>query len=187
MMLIAEPEGVWAVVGRRGPLIGIGSAAAALLVAGTFVRFGLVAEGAAWSVAQLLLAFLAVFDAATRRVPNLVTLPAGVAVVVLRGAFAPATLTETALAGAIAFAGFFLLRVLTRGGLGMGDVKLAGLLGLLLGKAVLPALFVGVVVGGLAAAVVLVGRGRGRTMAYAPYLCFGGAVSILVFHVPQLV
>ena len=71
----------------------------------------------------------------------------------------------------------------------MGDVKLAGLLGLLLGSAALPALFLGVIAGGIASAAVLVThrRERGRAIAYAPYLCFGGAVAIVAFSVPPLV
>ena len=70
----------------------------------------------------------------------------------------------------------------------MGDVKLAGLIGLLLGTAALPALFVGVVAAGAASLVVLASsRKRGRTIAYAPYLCFGAAIAILAFGPPALV
>lgn len=70
----------------------------------------------------------------------------------------------------------------------MGDVKLAGLLGLVLGRAALPGLFLGVVAGGIAsAASLLTHRGeRGRTIAYGPYLCLGGAVATLVATVPPL-
>ena len=165
------------------------SATAVFLAGAALARFGATANGIAWAAAELLLVFLAAFDIATRRVPNRVTAPAAVVVVVLRLAFVHSALLEMAVAGAAAFAVFLLLAVFARGGLGMGDVKLAGLLGLLLGTAVVPALFLGVIVGGVAsAAVMLTHRGeRGRTIAYAPYLCFGGAIAILAFTVPPLV
>jgi leader peptidase (prepilin peptidase)/N-methyltransferase len=165
-----------------------GSAIAGALVAATFTRFGLGGEGAAWAAAQLLLVFLAAFDLATRRVPNWATAPAEVAVIVLRGAFAPSTLIEAAAAGAIAFGIFLVIAMITRGGIGMGDVKLAGLIGLLLGRAAVPALFLGIVAGGLASAVVLITHRGGchTAIAYAPYLCLGAAIGILAFSAPAL-
>lgn len=165
------------------------SVAAAALAAAALARFGFTANGVAWAAAELLLAFLAAFDIATRRVPNRVTAPAALIVILLRSAFVHSALVGMLVAGVAAFAVFLVLAVFARGGLGMGDVKLAGLLGLLLGTAVVPALFLGVIAGGIAsAAVLLTHRGhRGRTIAYAPYLCFGGAVAILAFTVPPLV
>ncbi len=167
----------------------LGSGAAGLLIAATLVRFGLDGHGVAWAAAQALLAFIAVFDVATRRVPNWVTVPAALVIVVLRVAFTSSSLVEAAVAGSAAFIAFLLIALLTRGGMGMGDVKLAGLLGLLLGRAALPALLVGIILGGIASGLVIVARrgGRGHTIAYAPYLCLGGAVAILAFSVPALV
>lgn len=69
-----------------------------------------------------------------------------------------------------------LLPALLLPGLGMGDVKLAGVIGALVGfPAVLTALQVGVVIGGIAAGLLLLTRriGRGGTLAYAPYLVAG--------------
>src|SRR5262249_7303704 len=136
-----------------------------------------------------LLVFVACFDVATRRVPNRLTIPTATALVVLRAAFAPSALPATLIAGAAAFAFFLLVFALTRGGIGMGDVKLAALVGLLLGKAALPALLIGTIAGGLASLLVLVARrgGRGQTIAYAPYLCLGAALAILAFKLPELV
>jgi leader peptidase (prepilin peptidase)/N-methyltransferase len=164
------------------------SAAAALFAAGALARFGVTAKGVTWAAAALLLVFLGAFDIATRRVPNRVTAPAAIVVILLRAAFVHSAVVQMLAAGAIAFAVFLVLAIVARGGLGMGDVKLAGLLGLLLGTAAVPALFLGVIVGGVAsAAVLLTHRGeRGRAIAYAPYLCFGGAVAIVAFSVPAL-
>ena len=66
--------------------------------------------------------------------------------------------------------------LLSRGHLGMGDVKLAGLIGLMLGyPAVINALVVGILLGAGAALILLATRRANRksTMAYAPYLALG--------------
>jgi leader peptidase (prepilin peptidase)/N-methyltransferase len=161
----------------------------AVLVALTLARYGVTWQGAAWSLAQLLLVCIACFDLATRRIPNRVTLPAMAVVLALRALFTAGTLGQAVAAGAVGFVAFLLLVMLSRGGFGMGDAKLAGLLGLLLGWALLPCLFVGVVAGGLASAVVFAAKrgGRGHTIAYGPYLCFGGTLAILALQPPPLV
>ena len=71
----------------------------------------------------------------------------------------------------------------------MGDVKLVGLFGLLLGTALVPALLVGIVAGGIASAIVVVAKpgGRKQAIAYGPYLCLGASVAILAFSPPPLV
>jgi len=60
----------------------------------------------------------------------------------------------------------------------MGDVKLAGMLGLYLGRAVAPALFVALIAGVLAGAVIMarVGTREGRRTAvpFGPFLALGG-------------
>jgi prepilin signal peptidase PulO-like enzyme (type II secretory pathway) len=170
-------------------VIGAGAYAGVSLVYLTLSKFGVGGLGVAWSLAQLLLVFLACFDWVTQRIPNWATLPAMAVVLVLRGVFVPGTLPEALIAGAAGFAGFFLLVIVTRGGFGMGDVKLVGLLGLLLGTALLPALFVGIVVGGIASAIVALAKpgGRKQAIAYGPYLCFGAALAILAFSPPPLV
>lgn len=165
-----------------------GAFAAVSLVYLTFARFGAGGLATAWSIAQLLLVGIACYDVLTYRIPNRVTLPAMVTVVGLRAVFAAGTLPETLIAGVAGFAAFFLLVVVTRGGFGLGDVKLVTLLGLLLGKALLPSLLVGVVVGGIASTVVAlaVRGGRKRAIPYGPYLCLGAALGILAFSPPSL-
>ena len=67
--------------------------------------------------------------------------------------------------------------------MGMGDVKLAALLGAVLGTSVIAALFIGVLAGGLFAAGVLVREGRAarrKTIAYGPFLAFGALLVLLV-------
>ena len=71
----------------------------------------------------------------------------------------------------------------------MGDVKLAGMLGFLLGAKVLGALLFGVVIGGLWSVGLLATRRGGlrTSIAYGPFLTLGGVVAILFSNPPPLV
>jgi leader peptidase (prepilin peptidase)/N-methyltransferase len=88
-----------------------------------------------------------------------------------------------AMAGGIAGALLLLLVVvLSRGGMGMGDVKLAGLLGLMVGfPLVFIALFVAIWAGGLVAVALLIsGRKKRKEMLpFGPFLCIGGLAALL--------
>jgi leader peptidase (prepilin peptidase)/N-methyltransferase len=68
-------------------------------------------------------------------------------------------------------------------GMGMGDVKLAGVMGLYLGSAVVVALLAGFAAGGLVA-IALLARGgwaaRQRTIPFGPFLALGGVIGLLV-------
>lgn len=159
------------------------------LVVATFVRLGLDGDAAAWAAVQIALVLLAAHDLATHLIPNVITVPGSLLAVLLRVVFDRSDLLEVVIAGAAAFATFFMLALLLRGGLGMGDVKLAGLLGFLLGSAVVPALLIGVVAGGIAGAAMLIGRTATRqsSIAYGPYLALGAAIAILAGQPPSLV
>lgn len=173
---------------RRRSIVAV--AAVGVGLAGlTLARRGLDADGVAWTLVVVLLGWIAAVDLLTRRVPNAITLPAAVAVLALRALFARDVIAETALAGVIAFAVFLALAMLMRGGFGMGDVKLAALIGLLLGRSAAEALFIGVLAGGLASLAIFARtRSRRSTLAYAPYLCAGAAVMIvLATDVPALI
>lgn len=116
-------------------------------------------------------------DVAERRLPNRLVMPGyGIAAVGLAAHWivtgdAP---TGALLAGAAWFVGLWVLAAL--GGMGMGDVKLAGLIGFATGGLGATALLVPTVAfaaGGVAAAIVLM-RGRRRaTIAFGPYLLVG--------------
>ena len=161
---------------------------AAVLAVATVVRLGFSANSVAWAVVQLVLVFVAADDLAHRRVKNVVTIPVSVLAVVFRAIFERSALAEVVVAGLVVFLILLALSLVLRGGVGMGDVKLAGMLGFLLGWKVLPALVVGAFVGGVVAAVLLTrASGRRSTMAYGPYLALGGAVVILFSHPPPLI
>jgi leader peptidase (prepilin peptidase)/N-methyltransferase len=154
----------------------------------TLTRYGLSVDGVGWSGAQLFLGFVAGWDILTRRILNVVLLPASLAVIVVRAVFAPGAILESVVAGAIAFTVFLVVALASRDGIGMGDVKLAGFLGLLLGRAVLGALLAGCVAGGIAAILLLVTRSAKRrsTIAYGPYLSLGAAIWIVIGAPPSL-
>lgn len=90
------------------------------------------------------------------------------------------TLTSILLGAVTGFGFFLILALLSPGGMGMGDVKLAGLIGLTTGLSnVVAALFIAILIGGIAGAIILLKNylrrraWRGQTMAYAPYLVVG--------------
>jgi prepilin signal peptidase PulO-like enzyme (type II secretory pathway) len=172
---------------RQAALAGVLAAGIAFAVA-TLAHRGLSGDGVAWGLVQLTLAGVAAYDLATRRIRNLVTLPGSLLAILLRAAFERGALVEVLLAGFVVFLAFFALALLLRSGFGMGDAKFAGMLGFVLGSAVVPALLIGTVAGGVMGAGVLArSRTRGATIAYGPYLAFGAAVAILVFSTPPLV
>jgi leader peptidase (prepilin peptidase)/N-methyltransferase len=136
-----------------------------------------------------LLVPIALIDLETQRIPNVLTLTGAVAAVGLGLATDAGGVPEQLLAGAAA-GGFLLLALLARpGGMGMGDVKLAAVLGLFLGwdvgVALLVALFSGTFVGLLVIARVGLAQGRRTKVPFGPFLALGGVVALLVG--PQLV
>jgi leader peptidase (prepilin peptidase)/N-methyltransferase len=165
-------------------------AVAIALVVATLARYRVNANGVSWAVVHVVLVVLAVYDLATRRLPNVITLPGALIAIAMRVAFERSALVEVVIAGVAAFLVFALLAIIRPGGLGMGDVKLAGMLGCFLGTAVVPGLLIGTLLGGVAAVALLAARSRATLnthIAYGPYLAFGGAVAILGFHPPPLV
>ena len=129
---------------------------------------------------------LCAIDALERRLPNSLVLPgylvaaAGiVAHWIVSGEFS----TVAVVSGVLYFV--VMLAFAVAGGMGMGDVKLAPSLGALLGFASIGHLLVGLMatflLGGLAAAVLLLlGRGRKAHFAFGPFMALGALVAWLV-------
>ena len=162
---------------------------AALLAVATFVHLGHGWNAFAWALVQVVLVALAAKDVEERRLPNVIILPVAAAAIVLRVGFERSDLVEVVVAGVVTFVVFYVLAMLLRGGLGMGDVKLAAMLGFLLGSAVFPALVIGIAAGGLWAVGLVVARKATMrsSIAYGPFLALGGAIAILAFNPPPLV
>jgi leader peptidase (prepilin peptidase)/N-methyltransferase len=127
---------------------------------------------------------ITLIDLEHRRIPNLITLPAALVAIAAGTALDPGGELGRLAAGAGA-ALFLLVPALIRpDGMGMGDVKLAGVLGLCLGPAVAVALLVALLSGTVAGVVLAarsgVGEARRTTIPFGPYLAFGGVVAIIV-------
>lgn len=121
-------------------------------------------------------------DLEHRLILNRLTYPAAGLALALGLALDPGGVPEQLLAGAAAGA-FFLAAALARpGGMGLGDVKLATVMGLLLGRAVAPAIFValvtGVLVGGVVMARVGLRAGRKAKVPFGPFLALGSLVGV---------
>jgi leader peptidase (prepilin peptidase) / N-methyltransferase len=121
-------------------------------------------------------------DLEHRIIPNKLTGPFAVLAVALGLALDPGGVPEQLIAGAAA-GGFFLAAVLAYPrGMGMGDVKLAGVMGLYLGRAVAPALFVALIAGVVVGAVIIARKGarEGRKTAvpFGPFLALGAIVAL---------
>lgn len=119
---------------------------------------------------------VAVIDLEHRLVLNRM-LMAGTPLVLMSNALLGLPTLPSALLGGVAgFSFFLLLALLAPGAMGMGDVKLAGFIGLTTGLAgVMSALLIGIFAGGIGGLAVLIGNRfrRGKTMAYAPFLVVG--------------
>jgi prepilin signal peptidase PulO-like enzyme (type II secretory pathway) len=133
-----------------------------------------------WLYAAFLMTVL-VIDYEQRRVLNIMLAPAAVVVILLSFVVGPLDPWQTLLGGLAGFGLFLLLAILGRGALGAGDVKLAGVIGLMTGyPTVWTALVLGVLLGGGAALVLLVSKRATRKsyIAYAPYLALGALITL---------
>jgi leader peptidase (prepilin peptidase)/N-methyltransferase len=130
----------------------------------------------------------AIVDVRTRRIPDALVLPAyPVVLACLVGASIASgdvdALVRGGIGGIALLALYFLAAVALPGGLGMGDVKLAGLLGLLLAYRGLSELAVGALaaflLGGLWGVVALAGHRRTKgTIAFAPWMVLGAVIGV---------
>jgi leader peptidase (prepilin peptidase)/N-methyltransferase len=168
-----------AAISPRYPLV---EAATAILCAAVVLAEGTTPAAALGVVLVLVLVPIALIDLDRQLIPNVITAPAAVLAVVIGTALDPGGEVERLIAGAAA-GGFLLLAVIAYPrGMGMGDVKLAGVLGLFLGSAVGPGIMIalvsGVLVGGAVMARVGVAAGRKTKVPFGPFLALGGVVAI---------
>jgi len=134
------------------------------------------------SLHTVVFALIFVIDLEHRLVLNRVVL--GGTVLALAGSllWGRPPLAQALLGGLSGFAIFLFIALAKPGGMGMGDVKLAGLIGLVIGfPGVLVALFMGIMAGGVGALALLLSRRaqRGSYLPYAPFLVTGALVALL--------
>jgi leader peptidase (prepilin peptidase) / N-methyltransferase len=160
----------------RYPLV---EATTALLVAGCVFRFGLTADAAVAAFFCAVLVAISATDVERRIIPNRIVLPAAAVVLAANTMLNPSA--EWAVAGLGAALFLFVAALAYPGGMGMGDVKLALLLGVALGRAVPVAMMVGML-SALVPSVVLLARhgsaARKMRIPFGPFLAFGGVVAL---------
>jgi leader peptidase (prepilin peptidase)/N-methyltransferase len=127
------------------------------------------------------LVVLSAIDAERRILPDLIVLPAFAIVLALQCALAPERAVEWIVAALGASLFLFVALLAYPKGMGMGDVKLALLLGAALGQAVAVGMFIGMVAALLPAVVLLARHGlaaRKAAIPFGPFLALGSIVAL---------
>jgi leader peptidase (prepilin peptidase) / N-methyltransferase len=153
--------------------------ATAALVAGCFVAFGLSGKAVVSAFFCAVLVAISATDLTHRIVPNRIVLPAALIVLAAQTALQPSP--EWAF-GALGAAGFLFVAALAYpAGMGMGDVKLALLLGAMLGRLVPVGLMLGMLAALVPSIVLLARHGsaaRKMGIPFAPFLALGAVVAL---------
>src|SRR3954451_8151323 len=125
---------------------------------------------------------VAFIDLQHKIVPNKIMLPAAVWGLVTAVAFRTHMAPELLIAGAGAFVFFLLAALIHPKGMGMGDVKLAGVMGLYLGASIVPAMLIGFLTGSIVGIAMLArygGAARKVGIPFGPFLALGGFTALL--------
>jgi leader peptidase (prepilin peptidase) / N-methyltransferase len=166
-------------ISPRYPLV---EALTAVLCAGA-VLVHTSAASIALSIALILIVVpCALIDLEYRIIPNKLTALGAIVAIGLGTALDPAGEPERLIAG-VAAGGFLLVAALAYpGGMGMGDVKLAGVMGLFLGPAVALALLIALLSGVLVGAAIMAHKGakvgRKTAVPFGPFLALGAIVAV---------
>jgi len=153
-----------------------------LMFAFLWWRYGLTPELGIMSFYFCLLTIILVIDLEHGLILNKVVYPAtGIALII--AAFTPDLgIVKGLMGGGLGLVVMFLLALLYRGGIGWGDVKMAGLVGVMVGfPRVLVALLLAIVGGGLVAGILLASKVKGRREAipFGPFLSLAAMVTLL--------
>jgi leader peptidase (prepilin peptidase)/N-methyltransferase len=166
---------------RISPLYPAVELATASLVAACFVVYGLTGIAVLSAFFCAVLVAITSTDLTHRIVPNRIVLPAAAIVLVAHTALDPSP--QWAL-GALGASGFLFVAALAYpAGMGMGDVKLALLLGAMLGKLVAVGLMLGMLAALVPGVVLMVRHGqaaRKMGIPFAPFLALGAVVALFV-------
>lgn len=173
-------RGCAAPISVRYPLTELGLG---LIYVGTYLALGAgeLAELALGLVLCTVLAAITLTDLERRVIPNEIVLAGSVAAVAIVLAGDPSSLSGRAIAALAAGGVLFLVVMAYPRGMGMGDAKLAGMLGLYLGAAVAPAILIGLLAGSLVGAAILARHGsaaRKRAIPFGPFLALGGVIAL---------
>ena len=151
----------------------------ALLIAACVLAFGLTGEAAVASLFCAALVAISVTDFERKVIPNRIVLPAAAVVLIAQTALHPSPQWALAACGASLF--LLIAAFAYPAGMGMGDVKLALLLGAMLGWTVPVAMMIAMLSALVPATVLLVRHGsaaRKMAIPFGPFLALGGLVAL---------
>ncbi len=162
---------------------------ALLLVAASLAVHHTTAQRVLGAFLGVVLVIATARDLRSRRIPNWLTAPAALCALLVGAILHPSGLGDQAIAGLAAGGFLFIFATIYPKGLGMGDVKLAFVMGLYLSSSIAVAMVIGLVSSALAGVMVLLVRGmkegRKTYLPLGPFLALGGAVAIIAG--PQIV
>ena len=153
------------------------------LVAATYLIIG---DDQWWALALgfvlcFVLVVITITDLDLRIIPNKVVLAGAIAAVAIAAVGDPDSLPDRAIAAAVAGGIMFLVALAYPRGMGMGDAKLVGMIGLFLGRAVAPATLIGFALGAVIG-MILIARGgaaaRKQAIPFGPWLAVGGVIGL---------
>jgi leader peptidase (prepilin peptidase)/N-methyltransferase len=151
----------------------------AMLVAGCILAFGVTLDALVAAFFCAVLVVVSATDLAHRIIPNRVVVPAAAGVLAAQTLLHPSP--EWALA-ALGAAGFLLVAAVAYpGGMGMGDVKLALLMGAMLGRTVPVALMLGMLLALVPSVALLLRHGsaaRKMGIPFGPFLALGSVLAL---------
>ncbi len=122
-------------------------------------------------------------DLERRLIPNKILLVAAIAGVAIAVVGDPSSLPERAIAAAAAGGLLFFVVLAYPKGMGLGDVKLAAVMGLYLGRNVAPAILVALLAGSVVGLAMIARQGaaaRKRAIPFGPFLALGGVTGLLL-------
>ncbi len=140
------------------------------------------AEAVIGLVFVAMLAIVTLTDLERRIIPNLVLFTGVVVCLAIAVPTDPAGVPERFIAAVAAGGVFFLVALAYPAGMGLGDVKLAAAMGLFLGRAIAPAILVGLLAGSVVGLALIARHGtsaRKMAIPFGPFLALGGVVGLL--------
>jgi prepilin signal peptidase PulO-like enzyme (type II secretory pathway) len=163
---------------------GVVAMVAILLGAGILIRYDLSAAGFVAAGLCAVLVVLAAIDLERRVIPNRIVVPAaGVVLIANVIVHLGENASEFVFAATASFLVALFISIATRGGVGMGDVKLCCLLGAGLGWSVLGAFLVASLGAAVVGIAILLRHGiaaRKQTIPFGPFLALGGIVVLFL-------
>jgi leader peptidase (prepilin peptidase)/N-methyltransferase len=174
-------------IAARYPLVELGTAAA---FAATAVRFGADAALPAFLLFVAALIAISAIDLELYIVPNRIIYPtlfAGIPLLLVAAAVDGdwASVRQAAIGGAIGFGAFLVIHLISPRGMGFGDVRLAGVIGMFVGWISVGHVLLGLFLAFLLASVLGVGlilvglRGRKDHLPFGPFLALGAFLAVL--------